>query len=58
MNRETNDSFRVLCLLETADFLSICSRIHFTRLMQSDLVFPGMASAIFFHRSFLSIDAG
>ena len=39
-------------------FFNICSRIHFTRLMQSDLVFPGTFSAIFTHRSFLSIEAG
>lgn len=43
---------------ETFYFFSICSRIHFTRLMQSDLVFPGIASAIRFHLSFLSIEAG
>ena len=48
---DDNDSFSHF-------FFSICSRIHFTRFMQSDLVFPGTFSAIFTHRSFLSIEAG
>ena len=56
--KKNRDSFRVLYLFETHHFFNICSRIHLTRLMQSALVFPGIAEAICFHRSFLSIEAG